>query len=97
MILTLLGLEAGAVGVMWARERRAAIVRKLGRIRSESRAIRWVSRQFGVERSWATAWEQRLAAGITTLIRRLTQHQALDQIVLSAVQYLGRKRKGGYR
>ena len=97
MILPLLGLELTAVGVMFARQRRAEVLRKLSRIRSESRALRRISRHLGIDSVDATNWEQHLAAALTTLIRRLTQHEALDQLVLSAVQYLARKRKGGYR
>ena len=97
MILELLGIEAVSVWLMLARERHAAIARKLGRIRSETKAIRWVSRRMGIDPAAATRWDHRLAAITTTLIRRFTQHEALDHITLSAVQYLRRKRKGGFR
>ena len=96
MILTLLSLEAVAAGVMVLRERRAALARKLGRIKSESKAVRWVSRRLGIDSAQATALEQHLATFLTNAIRRLVQNEALDSFMLSALQFL-RKRKGGIR
>ena len=97
MILTLLSLEAVAAGVMLLRERRAALARKLGRIKSESQAVRWVSRRLGIDSAQATALEHHLAAFFTKAIRRLAQHEALDSFMLSALQFLRSKRKGGIR
>jgi hypothetical protein len=96
MILELLGIEAVTVWIMLARERRAAVARMLGRIRSNSHPIRWLSSRLGIDPSTASKLDQRLAALAIVLIRRLTQHEALDQLTLSAVQYLRRKRKGGF-
>jgi hypothetical protein len=81
---------------MLARERRAAITRKLGCIRSNSNPIRWFTRRLGIDPATASKLDQRVASVTTILIRRFTQHEALDQLTLSAVQYLRRKRKGGF-
>ena len=97
MILTLLSLEAVAAGVMLLRERRATLARKLGKIKSDSKAVRWVSRRLGIDSAQATALEHHLASVATKAIRRLAQHEALDSFMLSALQFLRGKRKGGIR
>ena len=97
MILTLLSLEAVAAGVMLLRERRATLARKLGKIKSDSKAVRWVSRRLGIDSAQATALEQHLATFLTNAIRRLAQNEALDSFMLSTLQYLRNKRKGGIR